>query len=938
MIQPSDGAFYGTTTGGAFGNGTVFRVGTDGTVTTLHTFTAQSDGSIPTRAPLVQGSDGNFYGQAYFFGDGNHGVIFRITPGGDLTPIYSFTGPDGEGPIGGLIRGSEGNFYGVTQRGGTNGAGTIYKITAEGALQTIYNFANGADGGYPDTGLVLLNGSFYGTTNFGTAGSGGTIYRVNAVGAIQTLHTFTDGSTSKGRLIAGPDGNLYGTTFDGGTAGRGSIFRITPGGAFTILHSFDAAAGGQFAEADLALGSDGNFYGTTAEGGANNHGTAFRITPAGALTTLHSFNGASDGSIPTSLRLGTDGNFYGTTYQGGQNGLGTIFRMTQAGAVTTLHHFAGAPLGSNPYKGVIRANDGNFYGTTYLGGTKNHGVIFRMTPAGVVTVLYHFQGKPDGGNPFAKLVQAADGSLYGTTQFGGANDLGTVYKIALGGVYTLLHSFSGADGADPRASLVEGSDGRLYGTTFSGGTGDRGVIYSITAAGVTVLHRFSGTDGANPYAPLLRASDGNFYGTTSAGGAAGLGTVFRITPAGAFTSLHSFTASEGTAPRAALVEGGDGNFYGTTRQGGANGGGTVFRVTPAGAVTILHSFGANEGRLPDGALTRAPDGSFYGTTAGGGLSRKGTIFRVTTSGQFTTVYNFTGGLDGGTPLTDLLLLSNGTLIGVTYEGGRDNAGTIFRLSLTSALNISTRARVDSGENLMIGGFIITGSGEKKVIIRGIGPSLSARGVPAGETLQDPVLELRDEAGDLIRANDDWRSDQAAEITASTIPPSDDREAAIVATLQPGTYTALLRGKNEQAGVGLVEIYDLQSGNAANLAQISTRGRVLTGNNVMIGGFITGGGSESQILIRAIGPSLAQRGITGALQDPTLALHDQNGALIASNDDWKSDQQAIAATGAAPEDDRESAILRNLPVGPYTAIVRGKNDTTGVALVEVFVLP
>jgi uncharacterized repeat protein (TIGR03803 family) len=614
--------------------------------------------------------------------------------------------------------------------------------------------------------------------------------------------------------------------------------------------------------------------------------------------------------------------------------------MTQAGAVTTLHHFAGAPFGSNPYKGVIRASDGNFYGTTYLGGTNNHGVIFRMTPAGAVTVLYNFRGQPDGCNPFGRLVQGPDGSLFGTTQFGGANDDGAVFKITLEGGYTLLHSFNGTDGADPRAALVDGGDGRLYGTTFSGGTANQGVVYGITPAGVlTVFHRFSGPDGANPYAPLLRASDGNFYGTTSAGGASGLGTVFRITAVGAFTSLHSFTINEGSVPRAGLTEGTDGNFYGTTRQGGANGGGTVFRVTPTGALTILHSFGAGEGRLADGALVRAPDGSFYGTTAGGGPDRQGTIYRITTSGQFTTVYNFTGGADGGTPLTDLVLLSNSTFIGVTYAGGRDNAGTIFRLSLTSALNISTRARVDSGENLMIGGFIVNGSGGKKVIIRGIGPSLRANGAPVAGSLQDPVLELRNQAGDLIRSNDNWKSNQEQEIRDSTIPPSDDREAAIVETLQPGAYTALLRGKGDEAGIALVEVYDLQPGTAANLAQISTRGRVLTGDNVVIGGFITGGGSESTVLIRAIGPSLARRGIADALQDPTLTLHDQNGAQLAFNDDWKSDQeQQIAATGAAPEDEREAAILRTLPTAPYTAIVRGKNNTVGVALVEVFVLP
>lgn len=253
--------------------------------------------------------------------------------------------------------------------------------------------------------------------------------------------------------------------------------------------------------------------------------------------------------------------------------------------------------------------------------------------------------------------------------------------------------------------------------------------------------------------------------------------------------------------------------------------------------------------------------------------------------------------------------------------------------LTRLLNISTRMKVLTSEKVLIAGFIITGTGPKRVLVRGIGPSLTALGVPGA--LQDPTLELH---GAISINNDNWRDTQAAEIQATGLPPGNDLESAIVASLQPGPYTAILAGNNEMTGVGLVEVYDLDQSAGSKLANLSTRGFVDTGDNVMIGGFILGPADTgaTKVLIRAIGPSLAGVGVQDALQDPTLELHDGSGAVIATNDNWRDTQQAeIEATGLAPTDDHESAILQTLVPGNYTAIVRGNNDTTGVALVEAY---
>jgi len=258
---------------------------------------------------------------------------------------------------------------------------------------------------------------------------------------------------------------------------------------------------------------------------------------------------------------------------------------------------------------------------------------------------------------------------------------------------------------------------------------------------------------------------------------------------------------------------------------------------------------------------------------------------------------------------------------------------------SKALNISTRAFVDTGERVTIAGFIVTGDIAKKVLIRGIGPSLTANGVPTA--LANPTLTLFDTAGNVTMTNDDWKnSPDAAEIMSTGLAPTNDSESAIIATLAPGQYTAQLAGKDNGTGNGVIEIYDLQSGTSATLANLSTRGYVGAGDNVMICGVIIGSGDNPIMVFRAMGPSLASSGIANPLLDPTLELHDNNGGLIAFDDDWKIPQiQAVQAVNLAPPDTRESAIVSAfLSPGNYTAVVRGKNNTTGVALVETYRLP
>jgi uncharacterized repeat protein (TIGR03803 family) len=383
----------------------------------------------------------------------------------------------------------------------------------------------------------------------------------------------------------------------------------------------------------------------------------FAITsPAQTFTNLYNFTAATGESPSASLIQGHDGLFYGTATRGGAYNEGTVFSLTSTGTLGVLHSFAWGGDGAQPYSRLLQANDGLFYGTTPVGG--GVGNVIRMTSQGEMTTLLYFctdyPACANGKTPYAGLIQANDGNLYGTTSQGGGGNCdkgcGTVFSISLGGVLTTLHRFSGTDGAYPTGELVQAKDGNFYGTTQQGGYGNCtngcGTVFRISPRGTfTTLYKFCAqsdcADGSNPYAALVQANDGNLYGTTYSGGGipycwGGCGTIFKITPGGALTTLYRFCQESwcygGVYPQAGLIQATDGNFYGTALSGGGEGVGTVFRMTPASQLTVLHNFSGNGygGLNPAAALVQASDGFFYGTTLSGGpyLAPYGTIFKL----------------------------------------------------------------------------------------------------------------------------------------------------------------------------------------------------------------------------------------------------------------------------------------------------------------------
>jgi len=374
-----------------------------------------------------------------------------------------------------------------------------------------------------------------------------------------------------------------------------------PAQTFTSLHNFDIRHG-QYPWAPLIQGIDGNFYGTTENGGAftlacsRGCGTIFKITRTGTLTTVHNFDGWDGSEVFGGLAQDVHGNFYGVTFGGGTSGLGTIFKMTPSGQFTTLYNFTGL-TGYGPQGGLVLAADGNFYGTASSGGPaagvchQGCGTIFRITPGGRFTLLHTFGGIPDGGFPLGVLIQASNGNLYGTaSDLGTANSYGTVFSITPTGKFTVVHQFNNTDGAYPFAGLVLGSDGNFYGQTDLGGAsayGAFGTVFKMTPSGeVTTLHSFEQTDGDNPVSRLVEGPDGNFYGTASYGGThPNFGTIFQITPSGTFTTLHNFDSTDGSAPYAGLIQATDGKFYAETFVGGTintvcwGGCGTVYSLS-----------------------------------------------------------------------------------------------------------------------------------------------------------------------------------------------------------------------------------------------------------------------------------------------------------------------------------------------------------------------
>jgi uncharacterized repeat protein (TIGR03803 family) len=703
IMQARDGDFYLTSArGGQYRQGAIFKMTASGVVKTLHSFAGGADGVTPF-GPLVEATDGNFYGTTERGGPADLGTVFRMTPDGSVTVLHSFIGGDTDGanPRGGLIQAADGNLYGTTYYGGTAPArwgpiewGTIFGMSVTGSVTLFRPLALGTDLGYPKNRLLqAADGNFYGTTQW-------TLLTMSASGAVSRLLWFdpaTGGIYQDVPMIQAAGGSFYsgcGITYSGYPSPettsacvirRGMISTSVNGGpaVATTFHLLGPAYNGTVTA--FIQGADQNFYGMTNAGGAFGHGALFRIDalplvpdwPVLVPTTLHSFTSGT----PDALIQAADGSFYGTTTSGDdKSDLASVFRMTPDGAIDVLYTFSAPVQGATP-TALIQSRDGNFYGTSASGGHSGRGTTFKMTPTGTTTDLHVFSGgTTDGASPNL-LVQAASGDFVGTTLNGGAYDKGTIFRMNGTGAVTLLYSFadvnaSWSTSANP-SSLIQGADGNFYGTTKEGGAG-AGTAFRMTPDGaVTVLHAFAlATEGGAPTS-LIQGIDGNLYGTTVLMNCEV--KIFRMSPAGAVTILYTEPAPNAhpwingcQALPSVIVQANDGYLYGTAPYGKR-----LYRVSQGGQAAVVRIFSPSE--APLALLAKAADGNLYGAIQPSAFE---VIAKVSTTGTVTPVSYPYGPKSYPDPTVQLIEATDGNLYGIrnafrALEGTQ--GGLAFRL-------------------------------------------------------------------------------------------------------------------------------------------------------------------------------------------------------------------------------------------------------------------
>lgn len=741
-IQASNGKLYFMTSeGGLHGKGAIISYDpVASTFSLLYSFKGGSDGEQPNGS-LMQASDGHLYGLTAYGGINLAGIIFRFNISTNtLTKHHDFASGTGMRPYGGLMQASNGILYGMTYLGGVNAMGTLFSFNPVSLTHTkLIDFDGTLKGRNPYGDLMQAsNGKLYGVTYNGGVNSRGVLFNYEiSTNTLTKRWDFVDttGSRCYGKLIES-GGLLYGAGAFGGTSGLGAIYSFNDNtSSYTVLYNFSgAASSGSNPRATLALASNGKIYGTT-ESGVGNSGTLFSFEIAtGTYAKLVDFTGTANGGSPTcGVVQASNGKLYGMTTAGGANANGVFYSYDITLSIfTKISDLLVMTNGGLPQNGLCKASNGLYYGMTERGGTFNGGTIFSFNPVtGIHTKLYDFPNQfflPKG-----RLMQASNGLLYGMTDGGGTIGFGTLFSFNIStATLTTHHNFNGsATGRIPLGSLVQASDGMIYGMTTYGGANDVGVLFRFDPVplSLTKLVDFSSaTHGQWPHGSLIQAANGLLYGLAFTGGANSQGTLFSFnTVSLAFNKHVDFSSfASGAYPYGDLLRATDGFLYGLTSAGGSGSGGTLFRFdTGTNTRTTLFNFqsGTNDslGSEPFGSLFQASNGDLYGMTQFGGAFDLGTAFRYNISTATLTKLRNLNVPDAVTPTYSTFLQDNivittaqvilpgtsicaGTTLNVAYTvNGTLNAGNIFTAQLsdasgsfTSPVNIGTLASTTSG--------------------------------------------------------------------------------------------------------------------------------------------------------------------------------------------------------------------------------------------------
>ena len=882
----------------------------------------------------------------------DNGVNARMTntgtlqaSGGGTLLMQTFGGPGTILNSGGLVRALDGSIVlvggGVTVEGGTvttsdagvirtgGSGGKLSNVTSNGRIEIGLNEVLRLAGTMTNSGTIEFQSAnpnsggnlwFAGDTTL--SGNGIIEMHIDPYDLITALapdSTITNTAThtirGAGRISAVGQVGLE-QTFFFTIANDGLIDANIAGKSLSIV--LREASGGRLNNTGTLRASGGGnliFSGNSSVGFVNNNGGTMEALNNSTVTVYGNAT-VEGGTLTTSgtgaIRTGGSGGKLSNVTNTGRIVIGLNEVLRAAGTITNS--------GAIDFTSDNPGGGGNFWfaGDTTLSG--NGTMALRIDPWDTITAL----------SPNSTITNAAGHTIRGAGRFTSLGQVGLeqtfFFSIANAGLID-----ANVAGKSLTFILRESDGGRLNNTGTLRASGGGNLSFSGNS-GVGFVNNNGGAVEALSGSTLLFDGNAAFVQTA--------GTI--NLDGGSMTVQHGLDLNGGQLIGTGTVTGVIRNNGGFVRPGHSPGKITVNGDYTQGANGTLdiEIGGAAPGTEYDQlqvSETAALGGTLNLSLINGFRPAVGDVFQLILQGSFTGAFStinttgFTGQVNysaGAITITVLTVSSTPTPTPTPQP------------TPSKLLNISTRLRVQTGENVLIGGFVITGTDPKRVIIRGIGPSLSAVGIT--NALQDPTLELH-QGGPTLVTNDNWKmrqdgTSQQAEVEATGIPPANDLESAIVATLNPGAYTAILAGKNDGVGIGLIEAYDLDQAARSKLVNISTRGYVDTGNNVMIGGFIIGGngGADVRVVIRAIGPSLSAAGITNALPDPSLELRDANGSTLMTNDDWRSTQRAeLEATGLAPTNDLESALVTSLRDGNYTAIVRGKGGATGVAVVEVY---
>jgi len=682
-----------TSNGGDADAGVIFKTDLDGTnLQPIYSFQAYF-GYRPS-AQIMQASNGKLYGTTKL----GSGILFEydpVTGSYKILKLFSSSGEDGNYPEGGVTQASNGKLYGLTRSGGEHSDGVLYEYDLENKTYTLkVSFDRSVTGETPVNRLLeAANGLLYGITYEGGLSNEGVLFEYDP--GANTIVKKVDFSSINGvhpycTLIQAPNGLVYGTTSEGGTTDNGVLFVFnTSFGTYTKIVDFSASTGVN-PDGILAVAPNGKLYGTCMSGGNHDKGTIFEYDfSSSTFRKVVDFNDQLGNKPKGGLVLHEDGYLYGVCLEGGINDEGTLFRFDPENeTIVKLLDFYGEDYGEEPLKTLYAANDGTLYGTTSYGGLTNGGVLFQYNPqTNVFVKKFDFGTSDTGAVPKGGLLKANDGKLYGLTTEGGLYGCGVLFDYDFQtNTYTMNYSLDDNVGCVPECTLTQASNGLLYGVTnYNGGYLFQ---YDIATQTASSLWEFYFEFGRFPVSGPIQASNGKLYGLTFNGGDNNSGTLYQYDiPSGSCLKMIDFNqTTTGSDLFAGLAEAGNGLLYGVAAQGGDYNKGTLYSYDPVTYdFQVMVSFdGLNKGSIPVAGLTVVDGHLLYGVTSSGGINDDGSLFVFDTDdNSFTKLADFDNTNTGKAPLAKLLLASNGNLYGTTFLGGAANKGVLYEFSLST---------------------------------------------------------------------------------------------------------------------------------------------------------------------------------------------------------------------------------------------------------------